>query len=157
MPRFAPSTPPRVRVSDCLCPGTPHEAGDYVVLEPELTVDGGLAASAAVARAVATGGDFTAEVLSAALPYQIRSWDFLDADTKQPLEITPASVEEALPWTKGGKEVAQTAFDLYVDQILGRAPLASRGSDPTTDSSSSSTPTAETSAKARSSSRRRKP
>lgn len=155
MSRFAPSTPVRVRVSDCLCPDTPHEGGDFVTLHPKLTVEGGLAASASLST-IPAGVNPATVVMTAILPHVIAAWDFLDSETGLPIPITPDTVAEALPWEAGGKEVVERAIDLYIGALSG-TPLASRASAKPTAESSRTTPTALTSRKARSSSKRREP
>ena len=153
MPRFEPSAPVRVRVSDCLCPDTPHADGDFVTLHPKLPVDGGLAASASLATS-GPGANPATIVMTAILPYVIASWDFLDSETGQPIPITHENVAEALPWEAGGKEVVDRAVDLYIGALSG-TPLASRASAKATAGSSRTTPTALTSRKVRSSSKPR--
>lgn len=143
MPRFASESPVRVRVGDCSCPGAPHQAGDFVVLRRALSIEGGAAAIDAVSVG---GGD--AAVAAAILPHMIESWDFLDAETGEPLEVTPDSVAEALPWNYGGKEVVNALSEALA------APLSSSPSEKTTLKPLDSTPTASTSRKARSSSTR---
>lgn len=154
MSRFAPSNPVRVRVSDCLCPDTPHADGDFVTLYDRLPVTAGTAAT----RALSTrdpGEEPETAILRAILPHVIASWTFLDHETGEPLEINPSAVTEALPWTDGGFEVAKAAIGHYLDEVV--APFLSRVSTPPTPEPSPSTPTALTSRKTRSSSKRPEP
>lgn len=149
MPRFAPSTPPRVRVSDCLCPGTPHEGGDFVTLYDRLPVEAGTAATRALARMAPTD-DAEAVILRAILPHVVADWTLLDHESGEPIPITSATVAEALPWTHGGYEVAKEAADRYLGSVV--TPFLSRASKKPTGKSSSTTRTASTSRKTPSSS-----
>lgn len=151
MPRFAPSAPVRVRVSDCCCPDTPHADGDFVTLHPKLTVEAGLAASASMGN-LRRGDSPVTAVMTAILPHVIAEWDFLDAETGLPIPVSPEAVTEALPWDAGGKEVADRAVDLYIGALSG-TPLPSRASTKATAKSSPSTPTRLTSRSRRSSSK----
>lgn len=151
--RFPESVPVRVRVGDCTCPDAPHTDGDFVTLEPKLTPAAGMAAIRALTKSGTD--DANVVIMAAILPHVIRGWDFLDYESKQPLEITPASVREALPWTAGGFEVANRAVDLYLGEVMG--PLASRLSPKRKRPSSPSTPTELTSATPSSSRKRQKP
>lgn len=139
MPRFVSESPARVRVGACTCPGTPHEAGDYVVLERYLSIEAGAASLAALAN-----GTSDAAVAIAILPYMIASWDFLDAETGDPLPISPETVAEALPWNFGGREVV-----MALNESLER-PLSSRALPKRTAKPSRTTRTASTSRKRRS-------
>lgn len=147
--RFAPSTPPRVRVSDCLCPGTPHEGGDFVTLYSALPIEAGTAATRALAR-MGAGSDPEVVILKAILPHVVSDWTFLDHESGEPLDITPESVTEALPWTHGGYEVAKEAADRYLGSVV--TPFLSLASKPKKRKSSRTTPTVSTSARTPSSS-----
>lgn len=149
MPRFAPSAPVRVRVSDCLCPDTPHADGDFVTLHDRLPPAAGFAATRALSQR-SPGEEPETVILRAILPHVVSDWTFLDHETKQPLEVTPSSVTEALPWTEGGYEVAKAAVNRYLDAVV--TPFLSRVSTTPTDEPSPSTPTASTSRRTRSSS-----
>ena len=149
MSRFAPSSPVRVRVSDCLCPDTPHADGDFVTLCERLPVEAGTAATRALAR-MTPSEDAEVVILKAILPHVVAGWTFLDHETKEPLEVTPAAVAEALPWTHGGYEVAKEAADRYLGSVV--TPFLSRASKKPTAKSSRTTRTASTSAKTDSSS-----
>lgn len=95
-----------VPVGACRCPGAPHADGDVVSLHPELGLDGGLAAQAAmwiddpVQRGVALYG--------AMLDHGIAEWTFVDHEGN-PEPITPAAIRRLLPWQKGGAEVSHAA------------------------------------------------
>lgn len=145
MGRFATETPVRVRVGDCLCPGTPHSEGDFVTLSTRMSIEAGAAAVAAMARS----GEETTEltVMRAALPHMVTAWDFLDAETGEPLPITPDNVTEALPWNYGGREVV-----IALSEALAERPLSLKPSRNGTVKPSARTRTASTSRKARSSS-----
>lgn len=149
MPRFAPSSPVRVRVSDCLCPDTPHADGDFVTLYDKLPVEAGTAATRALAR-MSPGEDAEVVILKAILPHVVAGWTFLDHESGEPLGVTPAGVIEALPWTHGGYEVAKEAADRYLGSVV--TPFLSRPSKKTTARSSRTTRTASTSPKTPSSS-----
>lgn len=149
MPRFPESAPVRVRVGACLCPDAPHADGDFVTLTTTMSIDAGVAAVQALAEAGESATDLL--VTRTVLPYMISSWDFLDAETGEPIPISPDTVAEALPWNEGGREVISA-----LGEALRGRPLASRGSPRTNSKSSPSTPTAPTPATRSSSPKRRK-
>jgi hypothetical protein len=135
MPRFPTRDPVRVRVGDCTCPDSPHAGGDFVVLRRRLPLDGGAAAIQALS---ADGSNVTEAGLAVAiLPYMIESWDFIDAESKDPLPITPESVREALPWNQGGREVLESLAEALAD-----TPLSSKVSRKRTAKRSNTTRTA---------------
>lgn len=135
-----------VPVGACRCPGAPHEDGDVVSLYPELTMDGGMAAQAAmwiedpVQRGVALYG--------ALCDYGIGEWTFVDGDGNA-VPISPDNIRRLLPWMQGGAEVSHAAGALYgaavttpFEQLMARARAAltqKPGSSPTGPTESSST------------------
>jgi hypothetical protein len=108
-----------VRISDCRCPGTPHEEGDFGYLRPFLDYAGG---AEALRMMAAAEGDVTrfGELVG---PVYIRrgmvAWNRVDEDGKPlPLPDDPAAelrYEDAY-W------LAEKADDLYGESVL--APLA---------------------------------
>lgn len=122
MSRFD-STPIEVPIGPCECPGTPHPDGDLVYLAPALSMAGGMAAQGVIAEAA--GDSVRLQELLAALwlKHGVVGWNLLD-DAGQPVEITDASLATALPYGKGGRQVAERADDLYAEDIL--APLVER-------------------------------
>jgi hypothetical protein len=80
-------------------------------------------------------------------------WTFLD-DEGGPIPLTPDNVVRALPYGRGGREVADKADDLYATSVL--APLAAQLGMPLLTGSASSSRRA-TSAKRTSTTKRRKP
>lgn len=104
-----------VNVGACRCPGAPHEDGDVVSLDTELSTPAGIAAQAALSQ----GGsweDLYAGMLMGLMRHSVRAWTFRDEDG--PVPVSPANVEKHLPWLRGGREVAGMAAELYAQTIL---------------------------------------
>lgn len=99
-----------VPVGACRCPGTPHEGGDVVSLYPELPLDGGLAAQAAmwlddqIQRGI--------QLYGAMLDHGIAEWTFVD-ENGEPEPIDHDTIRRLLPWAKGGADVSHAAAALY--------------------------------------------
>lgn len=135
-----------VPVGACRCPGAPHEDGDVVSLYPELGLNGGMAAQAAmwiddpIQRGVALYG--------ALLDYGIAAWTFVD-DEGNPEPINPDNIRRLLPWMRGGADVSHAAGALYgaavttpFEQLMARARASltqKQSSSPTGPTASSST------------------
>lgn len=117
-----------IRVGDCLCTDTPHDGlegrddGDIVYLDPQLSLEGGLAANAALAT---FGDDQAALERELGLSYilgGVGDWNFLDGG--KPIPLTPSNIRRALPWGAGGRVVAEKANELYFNEVVG--PLVER-------------------------------
>lgn len=128
MSRLDAAEPVAVRVGDCLCANTPHDGqdghddGDIVYLDPQLSLEGGLAANAALA----TNGESAALERELGLAYVlggVSAWNFLD-DLGRPIPVTPENIRRALPWGKGGRLVAEVANTTYFGEVIG--PLVER-------------------------------
>ena len=107
-----------VPIGKCLCPGTPHPDGDVVYLTAQLSAPGGMAAQGAI-----TDGFDDAVKLQELLwriyrDHGIVSWNLVDEDGES-VPLTPANIEMALPYGKGGRAVADAADDLYNEDVLG--------------------------------------
>ena len=133
-----------VDLAGCRCPGTPHHH-DTVTLRGEPSTPMGIAGWT-VASLGGALWDIQARLADVWLKYGILDWSFVDAAGK-PVPVTPANVEEYLPFGAGGMEVANRADELYSDTVL--SPLAARMSKsspptPTDDSTSASPPSSPT-------------
>jgi hypothetical protein len=117
MSRLTPSDPIAVRVGDCLCEGSPHADGDFVYLDAQLSLDGGLLASAAMAVSEGDPQKGEHDLGFAYLLGGISGWNFLDDDGK-PIAVNPDTIRRALPWGKGGRIVAEKANKMYFDQVI---------------------------------------
>lgn len=104
-----------VPIAVCPCPGAPHPDGDVVYLHPELGMDGGMAAQAAmwiedpIKRGVALYG--------AMIDYGIAEWTFVDADGR-PEPIEHDTIRRLLPWQRGGAEVSHAAAAQYGAAVM---------------------------------------
>lgn len=110
----------------CPCAGTPHPDGDVVYLWPELSVPGGIKARSFFADGLT--GDLTFDEVQVRiaelwLSVGVAEWTFL-FDDGSPIPVTYENVVRALPYAKGGREVADKADDLYVESVT--APLVKR-------------------------------
>lgn len=112
-----------VVIGPCECPGTPHGDGDVVYLDAELSAPGGMAAQAAISNHLADQVTLLAELGRVYLRHGVVAWNLLD-DAGLPLALTPDNVVAALPYGKGGREVADKADELYSEAIL--RPLTER-------------------------------
>lgn len=110
-----------VDVGPCRCAGTPHDS-DVVYLHGETTAALGLAAYAAIAAAEGVE-DQRLRLGMAYLIHGVAEWTFL-ADDGTPIPVTPETVSRALPWSRGGREVAEKANELYADEVV--RPLVER-------------------------------
>lgn len=122
MSRFDPVDDVPVPVGACLCPGTPHADGDVVYLAPELSTIAGQAAQGAIA-ASEDSARLEELLWRVYRDHCITGWNFLDADG-DPVPLTSANRERGLPFTKGGRLVAEKADELYAQDVL--APLRAR-------------------------------
>lgn len=136
-----------VEVGPCRCAGSPH-GQDVVYLHGETTAEIGLAAYGAIAAADGVA-DQRLRLGMAYLVNGVADWTFLD-DAGQPIPVTPDTIRRALPWGKGGRDVAEKANELYSDEVV--RPLVERAQR----SSRVTSITASTSANRPSSSVRRK-
>lgn len=115
MPRGDIPVPIEVKLGACLCAGTPHPDGDFVMLAPKLSAEAGTAASAAYALNNDDPTELeTAVVMGLMRHGAIASWNFLD-EKGEDVPVTPANVDRYLPWTEGGREVASKITSLVVD------------------------------------------
>lgn len=151
-----PQNPREVRLTRCWCPGEPHPDGDRFVLAADLPPRAGIAAVTRLAQ-VGEHGDAAGALIEAIL-YNggIVSWNLVD-DEGKPLPVTPDNVAARVTWQKGGVELSNAAFALYVNNA-DLAPFGLTNSRSSNGASSPNGPTApSTSAKTRSSSKRPAP
>lgn len=111
-------TPPpvAVEVGACRCEGSPHEGGDIVYLHAEAPPEMGLAAYSAIQTASGQEETFT-RLFMVFLRYGVADWTFVD-DEGRPIPVTADNISVALPWGKGGSEVANKAAELYQEAVL---------------------------------------
>lgn len=110
-----------VNLGYCPCEGSPHPDGDVVYLYPELPAPAGLRARSLLNQAIyeRTLSQTEAEALVAEvwLSTCVAAWTFLD-DDGQPIPVTSENVLRALPYGKGGREIAEKADDLYGPTVM---------------------------------------
>ena len=106
-----------VPIGGCLCPGTPHPDGDVVYLTAQLSAPGGMAAQGAIADAADDGVRLQELLWRIYRDHGIVSWNLLDEDGES-VPLTPANIEQALPYSKGGRIVADAADNLYNEEVL---------------------------------------
>jgi hypothetical protein len=104
-----------VPVGACRCPGAPHEDGDVVSLDAELSNQAGIAAQSALLTGESWEERY-AGLLTALMRFSVREWTFLDDDG--PIHVTPTNVDKHLPWLKGGREVVAAVSELHQATIL---------------------------------------
>lgn len=113
--------PEKVRVRDCECPGKPHNGeGDWVLLAPTLSLEGGLAAEQDL-RDINTefsdaerGQVIQRRWVVTFLRYGLRGWNLLD-DDGEPL---PFDLQQVLDDYGFARPIADRAADLYSDAVL---------------------------------------
>lgn len=117
------TTPIPVPIGDCRCPESPHGEGDVVFLAPFLSMAGGMAAQGAIEDA-GTDSIVLAELLARIwVKHGIVGWNLVDADG-EPVPISTSSINDFLPYGKGGRLVAEKADDIYAQDVL--APFVER-------------------------------
>jgi hypothetical protein len=95
-----------------------------VYLYPELPTPAGIRARSYFRDGIFSGMpvvDVEEGIANLWLSMCVADWTFVFDDGK-PIPATPANVLRALPYAKGGREVAEKADDLYVESVT--APLA---------------------------------
>lgn len=137
-----------VQLEYCPCAGTPHPDGDIVYLYPELSAPAGIRARAFFRDAMTSQMsqvDAEAAIAELWLTGGVAEWTFL-FDDGRPIPVTPENIVRALPYAKGGRQVADTADDLYVASVT--APLlerlrglSQRGSTPSSPRATHPSPT----------------
>ena len=113
--------PITVKVRDCECPSKPHNGeGDWVLLAPTLSLEGGLAAEADLRAANAATDDPTerGEFIQRRwamtfVKYGAKGWNLQDEDGDRPF-----SADELLSDYAIARAVADKAADLYTDAVL---------------------------------------
>jgi hypothetical protein len=113
--------PVEVRLPACYCPGSPHEA-DLVYLSPALSMAGGMAAQSAIAEGFTDQIRLQELLAEVWIRHGVVAWNLVDEDG--PIPVTRDNVLRALPYGKGGRQVADRADDLYAEDIL--SPLVER-------------------------------
>lgn len=119
MSRFDREPDVPVIIGPCLCPGEPHDGGDVVFLAPVLSAPGGMAAQGAIESAD-SGRDLVRlqeELWRVYRDHGVVSWNLTDEDG-EPVPLTSSNLEQALPYAKGGRLVAEKADELYAQDVL---------------------------------------
>lgn len=106
-----------VPIGPCECPGTPHGDGDVVYLAPRLSAPGGMAAQGAIVDGGTDSLRLQELLWRVYRDHGILDWNLLDEDG-EPVPLTAANKEAALPYGKGGEQVADKADDLYSEDVL---------------------------------------
>lgn len=137
-----------VQLDFCPCAGEPHPDGDVVFLYPELPVSAGIRARAFFVEGMTGELDTVAiqeRIADLWLSVCVASWTFVH-DDGSPIPVTAENVVRALPYGKGGREVADKADDLYVASVTAPlvktlAALSQHGSTPSGPQRTSATRT----------------
>lgn len=109
-----------VQLGFCPCEGTPHPDGDIVYLRPDLEPLQGVRAKSIVAGWLEGRVDpvtVNVELAALWLDIGVAEWTFLD-DKGRPIEITSENIVRALPYSRGGRQVADAADDLYTPMVI---------------------------------------
>lgn len=129
----------RVREGDCPCPGHPH-AFEIVYVEPRLTNPIAVGAMSALEDAPAYQPAVLARLTEVYLALGIRRWTFQRAVADEAgavtgsemIPISPASIEDCIPWASGGREVANQLDKLYSADLFRPLAVARSTSSPPT-------------------------
>lgn len=133
-----------VLVGECLCPGTPHEDGDYVYLRAKL----GLAAGTTLQRLIveanqnrADNAELTGKLAEAYLLLGVESWNLV-TERGHSIPVIPDTIKaHLLDDFARAAPVADVADDLYMGPVL--SPLVKKAvalSSTTTTNGSTSVP-----------------
>lgn len=104
----------------CPCEGKPHPDGDVVYLRPDLEPLQGVRAKSVVAGWIEGRADavtVNVELAALWLDIGIAEWTFLD-DDGEPIPVTSENIALALPYARGGRQVADAADDLYTPMVI---------------------------------------
>ena len=129
--------PVRVALEECLCPGAPHAAGDWVDLRAQLDYAGGLTVISAMQGD--DTDDLIARMSKAYLIAGIVGWSFLDAAGK-PVPVTKANIAR-LRWNGPAMIIANAAADLYGEAVMDPLVKTASASSPSGQSDASTSPT----------------
>lgn len=110
------SDPVEVRLESCFCPNAPHDS-DVVYLAPSLSMAGGMAAQVAVTAGMTDQIALQELLAQVWVRHGVVGWNLVD-DDGEPLPLTPDNITKALPYGKGGRQVAERADDLYAQDVL---------------------------------------
>lgn len=118
-----------VRVGDCACPGTPHDEGDLVYLDPVLSLEGGAAAEVDVQMVQELPERRRTSALIARwavtyVAYGAVGWNWTEMDAKEKHVPRPFDVEVLLADYSKSRLVAEKANELYSEAVTG--PLVER-------------------------------
>lgn len=108
-----------VQLDYCPCEGKPHKDGDTIYLYPELSTPAGIRARAFFRDAMTADMsrvDAEEALAELWLTVGVAEWTFL-FDDGDPIPVTPENIVRALPYAKGGRQVADKADDLYVESV----------------------------------------
>lgn len=123
-----------VSVGACRCSGTPHADGDEVFVYPNLPFSVGAKATAA-AQTIEDGPERLAAIYAILTEGCVADWSFVD-DKGAKIPVTPESIKGALPWDKGGYEVASALLVQHANTLLRPFNLPSQGGKTPTSISS---------------------
>ena len=115
--------PVKVRIGECLCPGTPHEE-DYALLRPRLLPGDAIAALSAL-RPDVDSSTLQRDIGMSLLRGGLFAWNIQDEDGPIPLD---AIEDGSLDWDETLRPIAEAANDLYTESLL--RPLVERMSKP---------------------------
>jgi hypothetical protein len=93
------------------------DSGEWVDLEPEVTIPMGMAAMYVVSITTGDEASYRGALAPVLMQFGIRAWSFN-------LTITPFAIAETLTFEKGGFEVAERCLQLYLPGLI--RPLAAR-------------------------------
>ncbi len=108
-----------VQLGYCPCEGKPHPDGDIVFLHPDLSAPSGIKARSFFADAMMSKlekAEAEGLLTELWLTVGVAEWTFL-FDDGTPIPVTPENVVRALPYAKGGRQVADKADDLYAISV----------------------------------------
>lgn len=134
-----------VLVGACLCPGTPHEDGDFVHLRRKL----GLRAGIELQQLVIEGQQnrvpssvVTGQLSEGWLMHGIAEWNLVDENGPIPLNLETIYAHLLNDFERS-RGLADAAADLYTEPVLGPLfPKAERSSNTTLTNGSTSAPRA---------------
>lgn len=111
--RFA-IEPVDARIGDCLCPGTPHPAGDFAYLNPRLSFQGGEVGTAAVVSGIDDPDAAQRALIEVYLRHEVRGWNLTD-DAGEPV---PYDADLLLSDWEAARAVGEVADSLYSDGLM---------------------------------------
>jgi hypothetical protein len=116
-----------VLVGACLCPGAPHEDGDYVYLRPKLGLAAGTVIQSLIVKVNRKDSNNVEEIqgvlAESYLIHGVAEWSLVDE--KGPIPVTSETIREhLLSDFERASPVADKADELYMGPVL--SPLVKR-------------------------------